>query len=245
MQTRRTELGLDQLVEDFFGLNIRGFRTIRQMFTRPRKAFEAARDPDWCGQYTPSVRLVFSILTALGFLRFFWAGEETVFYQSFSQGFIDGSSEALGTEAERAALANDALGVYAASIPFAYLAAHGAMSQVMRVWGAGTGGVARLRLYMLAIVPSMTFTFFTSLLLPFVGGVMNLFGIVAFLGVMILDFVTALRGGVEATSRARRIGKAAVFVIGTVIATLIASALSIIAPIIVLVARLGPNGAGA
>lgn len=242
MQAKRTELGFDQLVEDLFGLNIRGFSTIGQMFVAPSKGFEAARDPDWQGRFTPSVRLVFSILTVLGFLRFFWAGEETAIFQQFTTGFIDGAGDELGSEAESAALARDALGVYAASIPFAYLIAHGFLSQVVRVWGKGTGGVGRLRLHMLAIVPSMTFTLVASLLLPFVESFLAVYSLVMFIGVCALDFVTALRGGVQSPSQTGRIVKAFVFMISALIAHLIASILSMIAPIVTVI--LAVNVAG-
>lgn len=51
MRDRLDRLGSDALVEDLFGLNIRGVRTIWTMPARPRSACEAAwaspRRPVW------------------------------------------------------------------------------------------------------------------------------------------------------------------------------------------------------
>ena len=55
--------GLNDMAEDLFGLSLRGLATIRDSFLRPADLFSAARTPDWQGRYTPSVRLVISLIT--------------------------------------------------------------------------------------------------------------------------------------------------------------------------------------
>lgn len=50
-------LGVDDLVEDIFGLNWRGLKTIWTLFTRPALYFEAAKTPKWQDRYTPSFRV--------------------------------------------------------------------------------------------------------------------------------------------------------------------------------------------
>jgi len=56
MRDRLDRLGSDALVEDLFGLNIRGVRTIWTMLARPRSAYEAAlaspqRPISWSGAF--------------------------------------------------------------------------------------------------------------------------------------------------------------------------------------------------
>lgn len=224
-------LGSDELIEDVFGLNVRGLRTVRDMFARPSLVYDAARTADWKEKYTPSVRLVFSIVTLLGFLSFFWAGEDTAFFQGFTQGF---SKSASGDQFGRddAEVAREIVGVYSATMPFVYLIGHGLISQLIRVWGSGTDRVMRLRLHMASIVPSMTFTFFVTVLMPFAEEQMTLFGITVFLGTLAMDFATSLRGGVVADTRRGRIIKAGVFALSAALGSALASILSFVCVIV-------------
>ena len=45
-------IGLDDFLEDMFGMNIRGFKTIWVLLTRPKLYFIAAKTPDWHARYT-------------------------------------------------------------------------------------------------------------------------------------------------------------------------------------------------
>ncbi|NNU17123.1 hypothetical protein HK107_12400 [Parvularcula sp. ZS-1/3] len=224
-------LGSDELVEDLFGLNVRGLRTLRDMVIRPARVFEAARRADWRGEYTPSVRLVFSILTLLGFLSFFWAGEDTAFFEGFSKGFADGQDmeEFDGMETE---VAQEIIGVYSATLPFLYLIAHGFISQVVRVWGAGTDRVTRLRLHMASIVPSMALTLIATMLMPLMEKQMALIGVLLLVGTVLVDFATSYRGGVVAETQRGRLVKASVFALGAATGSIIASALSLITVVV-------------
>ena len=59
-QLKSRKVGGDDLIEDMFGLNLRGLKTLWVMFASPRKGYEAARSPDWMDRsYTPSIRLLF------------------------------------------------------------------------------------------------------------------------------------------------------------------------------------------
>ncbi|MEM9179610.1 MAG: hypothetical protein AAGA89_07855, partial [Pseudomonadota bacterium] len=72
----------DALVADLFGLNVRGAKTLAHLVTQPAKVFASARVNDWQGQYTPTMRLAFSVLTVFSLLSFFWAAEDGVLYQT-------------------------------------------------------------------------------------------------------------------------------------------------------------------
>lgn len=220
-------LGTDELIEDAFGLNVRGLRTISDMFIRPAKVFQAARAKDWDGRYTPSLRLVFSILALLGFFSFFWAGEDSVFFREFSTRLAESDELMLADEEQRNETVNRLLGVYSAVVPIAYILGHGFMSLFFRIWGANVGRVERLRLHLAAIVPSMTFTLLATLLIPVLP--QSLFGVVSIamiLGTSSLDFITSFRGGVAGTKIMQRTGRSALFALSAILGSLIASILS-------------------
>lgn len=219
------QLGSDDLFEDIFGLNVRGLRTAVDTFVRPSQVFAAARQPDWARRYTPSVRLAFSILGLLAFFSFFWAGEESLMTEQIKGVLSEGERAAFQNDADAQEGAMRILGYYAAGMPIGFLIMHGLMSQIVRVWGRGTGGVARLRLYMASVIPNFIATFVVSMLMPIVS--MALYQPIA-AGLIVLTFVldggTALRGGIVADTRLRRILKAVLFALASLVASLVANA---------------------
>ncbi|MEL6258307.1 MAG: hypothetical protein AAFQ67_04530, partial [Pseudomonadota bacterium] len=56
------EPDLDELIQDAFGLNIRGVQTLWALLAHPSRVFTAAQSIDWAGRFTPSIRLAFSIV---------------------------------------------------------------------------------------------------------------------------------------------------------------------------------------
>ncbi|GGY52627.1 hypothetical protein [Parvularcula lutaonensis] len=223
------QLGLDSFVEDLFGLNIRGLGTIRDLLVRPKAVFEAARSPDWEERYTPSIRLVFSILTVMAFFSFIWAGDDSPMVQAMIEGLLASSDETGRTEQEAVDIANRIVALYAASIPFVYIICHGLVSLVVRVWGKGTPALVRMRLYMLSIVPSMTFSVLSLFLAPRFGESL-LYLALSYLTAMALDAATAYRGGIVGSSSFRRVLKAVLFALVSFVTTAVASALAIAIP---------------
>jgi len=222
-----TKLGRDDLLEDLFGLNVRGLKSIGDSVVRPRRYFAAARVADWQGTYTPSARLVFSILTLLGFFSFFWAGEDSWFVREFIQGIATADAENGEPFLENPSVATDLLAVYAGSLPFTYLFAHGLASMIVRVWGRGAGLVARLRLHMVGIVPSMTLTLFSSLAMPLLSDEhMRRYAFASLSVVFLLDLATVLRGGVVGKTLPTRLVKSATFATASMTATMLASLIS-------------------
>jgi hypothetical protein len=45
--------GRDALLDDLLALNVRALKSMRAIIVSPRAVFEAARDADWMGRYTP------------------------------------------------------------------------------------------------------------------------------------------------------------------------------------------------
>ncbi|MBB4658667.1 hypothetical protein [Parvularcula dongshanensis] len=210
MDAGRRTLGADAMVEDVFGLNLRGLKTIRDMFVRPARVYAAARTQDWGGRYTPSIRLLFFILTAMAFFRFVWANEDGAFFKEFSAGFAKGAGAA--TETEMVDNLKTFLASYAASLPLAFVILHGLTSMVLRVWGHGTEAVLRLRLHLLTLVPSSIVSLLLLLAIPLVDPRFSAAYGLSTIGVsFFFDTLTAGRGGVAGKSGAERWSRAVLF----------------------------------
>ena len=236
-KTERDPVGLHGLIEDVFGLNIRGLITIRDSFMRPRAVAEAARRTDWADRYTPSIRVIFFILTLTSLLRFFWAPDDGAFVQSMAARIAEADAEGAVPDADRTEEVNRYLALYAGAIPFAWTIAQALGSLVTRVWGKGTDLVLRLRLHFAALIPSTTVAMLAMLALTGEWAVDERPSLImtaaSAVVVFITDTVTATRMG-TATSRAGRLGRALAFalsaqlfgVIGMVAASVGASVLA-------------------
>lgn len=222
---KREGLGADALIEDIFGLNIRGLGTIKDMIAAPRIVYEAARAADWAGRYTPSIRLVFSLVALMSFFRFLWAGEDTPFVEAIVEGLATAEPNLSSEELRKKAM--DLVAAYAAALPIVWVAAHLAVATVLRVWGRGTKAVLRIRLYFLTIVPSMTLTLAFTFLMPFVGQNAVAFNLALIVAVVLLDGATAMRGGVAGKGH-RKIARAASFAAAALIAGVAANVLATI-----------------
>ena len=161
--------GLDSLVEDLFGLNLRGLNTIVQLLISPKKVFTSARVSDWRRQYTPTLRLTFSIITVFMLLSFFWAAEESMMYQALLAQFEAAAAAAdnpPSPEALRETL-DRVFAAYAFLYPFIYMLLHGLVASLIFFWGRGTGWVTRVRLYFALLAVGMSVSLASMLITPF------------------------------------------------------------------------------
>ncbi|MEM0928932.1 MAG: hypothetical protein AAGI89_06535 [Pseudomonadota bacterium] len=154
MDSSKPTIGFGSLVEDIFGLNIRGLITIRDSVVSPQRVAEAARDKDWVGRYTPSIRLVFFLLTLTGVLRFLWAPEDGDLTADLIASFQDRALE--GRDAVQAA--DQFWAIHGALFPFLAVALVILAASFVRVWGAGTSLALRVRLHMMVLIPSCAFS---------------------------------------------------------------------------------------
>lgn len=136
----------DALLQDLFGLNVRGLKTLGDLVVRPKTVFESARISDWRSKYTPTMRLAFSILTVFTLLSFFWAAEDGALYQSLlvqiEPQLADSPNAARADEIVKATFAG-----YSFMYPFVYMLFHTMVGSLVFFWGKGTPWVARVRLY--------------------------------------------------------------------------------------------------
>ena len=159
--------GWDALMEDVLGLSIRGLVTIRDLFVRPNAVFEAARHLDWLGRYTPTIRLLFSVVALMMLLSYFWAGEHSPNYQFVLQNY-EQAKEANPDIREPADLAEQFFGFWSLFFPFLYVIIHGSAAWFIRVWGRGTTYTVRLRLYFGCILPAMTVSLILLRFMPWI-----------------------------------------------------------------------------
>ena len=157
----------DSLIADLFGLNVRGAKTLYHLFAFPKRVFESARVYDWQSQYTPTMRLAFSILTVFSLLSFFWAAEDGVLYQTllaqFSEAFAD------DPDAPDVNLMIDAMFAgYNFIYPFAYMIIHALVASLVFIWGKGTSWVARIRLYFSVASAGIAISVASILFMPLV-----------------------------------------------------------------------------
>ena len=157
----------DSLLADLFGLNVRGLKTLYDLFRRPKAVFESARVFDWRGKYTPTLRLAFSILTVFSLLSFFWAAEDGVLYQSmlarFSESFANDPNAPPLNE-----MVNAMFAAYNFVYPFAYMLVHSLVGFMLFIWGKGTSWVARIRLYFGVISVGIALAVASVAVTPFV-----------------------------------------------------------------------------
>lgn len=159
---------LNSLIEDLFGLNVRGLQTVGQLFVSPKFVFESARVSDWRRKYTPTIRLTFSIITVFMLLSFFWAAEDGMMYQTLLELFSEiaaASGESISPEQIRRDI-DTTFAAYSFMYPFIYMLIHGLVGSVMFFWGKGTGWVTRLRLYFGLLAVGMSVALISILVTP-------------------------------------------------------------------------------
>lgn len=143
--------GWDALLDDLFGLNVRALKTMAAALFSPARLFEAARDVDWRGRYTPSIRLVFTLIAAVVFLKFLWVNDTSGLFA-----YTQATMEAMGTEFpdrtyEEAA--RDYLAALLVTYPFTYFGVHAVFALMLNIWGKGTPLPVRIRLYFAGLLP--------------------------------------------------------------------------------------------
>lgn len=193
-ESTANRLGFDELLLDIFGLNIRGLRTVGATIATPRRYFDAARDGDWHGRYTPSIRVWFSIITVMMLLRFIWAGDGSAImngtiaqFEAMQLTFADDHS------AESAARVY--VGMQSVATPFVMLALYTLLAMAYPFWGPGVSLALRVRFGFATVIPSNALSLVLTFPLGFVSDrlfVLLIAGTLA--GALILDTLTATRG---------------------------------------------------
>ncbi|KCZ95828.1 hypothetical protein HHI_03617 [Hyphomonas hirschiana VP5] len=143
--------GWDALLDDLFGLNVRALATLWVSCTQPSKLFTAARDQNWLDRYTPSIRLVFSLIAVVVFLKFLWTNDASALFATSRQMFEDLALEFPGRDLDGAT--REYLAILLVTYPFTYFGIHALVSVFVNIWGKGTPLPVRIRLYFVTLIP--------------------------------------------------------------------------------------------
>lgn len=210
-----SRIGFDSLLEDMFGLNIRGLKSIATTFTKPAEYYRAADHPDWLDRYTPSFRVWFGLLALYSVLRFIYGAEDSPMVEIYTGVF----EEAMAAENEpRARLnatqaAQETLKWTFVFFPFALLPFYALLAWIFRAFGHATTFVQRLRYIFATILPSTLLVLLSTflLILPLTAQHLFFVSIGSFAMILIADGTTAYRGAFSRADDKNRAGLSIVF----------------------------------
>ncbi len=205
-----TPAGWDALADDLFGLNVRGLRSMVTVFASPRRYFDAARETNWLGRYTPSIRLIFLLTALMSFLRFVWGSDTSAMVTSLRASVE--SVKDLFPNRTVAELAEEVFSAWLIALPFVYFTLHALLSLVLRVWGKGTPTPVRIRLHFANLLPAMVLGLLTMPVYAFVSDeAVDIVSTIGFLMMAGLYFITYLRGMSERLALPQRLWRGALF----------------------------------
>jgi hypothetical protein len=234
-KTSDTIVGLDDLVEDLFGMNIRSFKTIWVLFSSPRQYFVAAKTPAWMNLYTPSTRLWLGLMAILIALQFFWAKPDAAFMSNLAAtlqtGLADAATKA-GSSADFAAFdmkgeLQKAMKLNYLIYPFVFVFIFSIFAWIYRAWGEVLSFTVRLRYVFAVIVPASVIGLVTTLVTPFLTATqLPLFSVVQTIVILGLYFLTGFRGAFGHMDKGEAFGRSIVLAIGIFITLTIAQIIS-------------------
>lgn len=219
--------GLDALAEDVFGLNVRGIKTIWHLISKPSEVFAAARDVNWEGRFTPSIRLYFSLIALLIFFQFIWAGEQSYMREAFRMQFeqMQTMPEFRNVHIERAT--DLAIDTYLILSPIVIGVCLLLTACCIFVWGKGTSFVTRIRLFFAALIPNTTLSLFLTMAGSFAPIEQSMMlAIVTFISMFVINGITVYRGLKPVHSGVSRVWRALTFTCIAMISITLAGVLS-------------------
>jgi len=188
------KVAAEDLLQDVFGLNIRGLRSLIALWASPRTYMEAAQTTDWKNAYTPSIRLWFSLLALSSLLKFIWIGADSPLVSEFADGFrsygvvlTDGQTyESLGQS-----VLYWIYGIF----PVLQTLSFFLLAMIYRAWARPTSLALRERLLFAVMTPSASLLIFVTLLLAYVPvGWFQIAGALIAILALSIDVSTAYRG---------------------------------------------------
>ena len=157
-------LGIDDLVEDLFGINLRGLSTIWILIRRPWLYFEAAKTPKWQDRYTPSLRVWFAVFAIGTFFQFVWIGGNSPLFLQYVEVMKDLAEGANASFAENGEMID--MNVFDPNetakilvkysqlfLPLGYLICMFIVAALFHSWGERLSFVVRLRYVFAIIIP--------------------------------------------------------------------------------------------
>lgn len=255
-QPKIDRIGFDNFLDDLFGMNIKGLKTIWVLFVSPAKYFKAAKTPAWMDLYTPSFRVWFGLTALSAAMKFLWTAEDAPMRELYADQMqmIFNSIEEKAVETGRSfdaasfdagASADYLLKLMFLITPFATIILMGLLALVYRAWGEKLSYIVRLRNCFAIIITGSAFGFLTAFLTLVVPeDIFMNFTWFMLLGMFGLYFLTAYRGAYRHLERDQRIGYSIVitFLMGVIVmaSSLIALFAAMVPTIINTFPKMGP-----
>ena len=216
-------VGFDDFLEDLFGLNIRGLKTLWISFRSPRSYYKAATSPNWLGLFTPSFRLFLSLLAIIFLMQFFWGNINSPAVTSYAAQ-MEAQNIPLPDGISYRQAGYTFSNWYAAFIPPFTILFYLIIGSFYGVWGRKLSFVERQRYLFISVVPDTFISIFLITLL----GVIPHERIIQFLLLfpLISFFITAqiaYRGAYLKDSRWSKLWRAGLLAIIIVITAQLAS----------------------
>lgn len=198
-----THGGYEELLEDFFGLNIRSFRSLRDLIIRPAVYFDAARKGDWNNsQFTPSQRLWLGLMAIMVATRFLWGNPDSTFMQSMEEALRSGFEAGLNGAESPPEITLDWNNIIERIFdltlliqPFVMIATIMVMATFIRFWGERLPYITRLRYLFAIIVPAtLVNLIITMMIIKLPMSAMMIVGFVQMAVLLVLYALTAWRG---------------------------------------------------
>ncbi len=210
-------IGLDNLVEDLFGLNAKAFKSIWRSFSAPVEYAKAARFSNWSEAFTPTVRVWVGLVAFYSALRFFYGSEDGAMTQMYVEMFEQTKAEnpdSPFTELDTTLLAQSVLKWTFVFFPLIMFPIYGMLAFVFRVWPEKPSFVLRFRYIMLTVLPGTALTALLTILYIFLDTqLLTVVMLINIVGIVLLDTLTAYRGALYTVQRRHRLGLSIVMAI--------------------------------
>lgn len=204
-KAKQITVSIDDLFGDLFGLNIKGMRSIIDLWVRPSDYAKAAEDPDWEERYTPSIRLWLSLAAAGSFLQFLWISENAPIARVFADGFANAGLQS-SSAISLLELGREAAVWSYGLMPILQTIFLIILALLWGVWGQPTSAGLRVRYLLGIIIPSGSLMLLFLPVLAFLPpNSMTMVGLVLAVIAAAVDFQTAARGFMAAETRAGRL----------------------------------------
>lgn len=224
-KTPEPKITSEEVLEDVFGLNILGLKSLLACFRRPQDYYAAARDPQWTQAFTPAFRLWFTGVALTLFFQFLWAGQNSALIENYTS-----QLESMGTLPDDVSPKAAALEFARWSVgylPFSLVFCLFVFAWAYRGWGKKMSFALRQRYVFISIIPS------TYLLIPLmivVSLATTINTIIAMLGTYVvgacLDSLTSYRGAFSNNSKWGRLWRSILFALCALLTSLIAGLLA-------------------
>ncbi len=230
-------VGFDDFLEDVFGLNIKGFKTLWASFRKPKEYYKAAWSPSWSGKFTPSFRLWFTLTALTFFFQIFWGGADSAMAKGILE-LLKSANVPLRDGVDMKDVTTYYIRWYLGLIPMCSIVILLVFASIYRAWNTKTPFVIRQRNVFATIIPSTAVTFFLVMFYRIIPlEYIIIFSLFTTSIVFFLDSSTAYRGAFPETSNPGKLWRSGVLALCLQMTSLLAVAIAGFIAIIIAVAN--------